>query len=67
MARGRPIYSNAVLNKENDVAPLIFSYSLFHSFMTFGKKQILECISSAVMMWDIKRFPQDVGMTISGN
>ena len=37
-AWGRPIFSNEALNKENDVAPLIFWSSLFHSFMTFGGK-----------------------------
>ena len=36
-AWGQPIFSNEALNKENDIAPLIFSSSLFHSFMAFGK------------------------------
>ena len=32
-------FINEALNKENYVAPLIFSSSLFHSFMTFGKNE----------------------------
>ena len=46
IAWGWPIFSNEALKKENDVAPLNFLSSLFHSFMTFEKKWILECISS---------------------
>ena len=34
---GLPIFINETLNEENDVVSLIFSYSLFQSFMTFGK------------------------------
>ena len=33
---------NEALNKENHVAPFIFSSSLFYSFMTFGKNESLE-------------------------
>ena len=65
---GDPFFSNEALSKESDVAPLIFSSSLFLPFIyNIWKKWILECISSTVIMWDIKRFPQNVGMIISGD
>ena len=44
---GRPIFSNEALNKENGVAPLILSSSIFHSFMTFGKNELLNASSHA--------------------
>ena len=40
----RAIFSNDALNKENDVAPLILSSSLFHSSMTFGKNEFLNVL-----------------------
>ena len=41
LAWGRTIFSNEALNKENDAAPFIFSSSLIHSFMIFGKNDLL--------------------------
>ena len=37
----RPTFGNEALNKENDIAHLIFWSSLFYSFITFEKNEFL--------------------------